>query len=210
MKGCISEVNSIPYVVNPLTVAYGKSGEPWLVLNCRHINLKLFKYKCCFKDQSVARNMFGAGDFLFAFDIRSAYHHVMIYPDHRTYLGFSWKSRDTVRYFVFNVLPFGISTAGYIFTKLLRIPVKKWRARGFRIVVFLDDGLGGAKGFKSALDASDYIHVDLAKFGFIIAEDKCSWMPCQSLTWLGYVWNTLEGIISVTNDRVERLVGILE
>jgi hypothetical protein len=33
-KEIISEVDEVPYVVNPLTVAYGKSGKPRLVLDC--------------------------------------------------------------------------------------------------------------------------------------------------------------------------------
>ena len=43
-KGCISQVNKSPVVVNPLTVAYGKSGKPRLVLDCRYINPELFKF----------------------------------------------------------------------------------------------------------------------------------------------------------------------
>ena len=45
-----------------------------------------------------------------------------IYEKHREYLGFSWifKGQGHVRYFVFNVLPFGVSTAAHIFTKVLR------------------------------------------------------------------------------------------
>ena len=153
---CITEVKEVPYIVNPLTVAYGRSGKPRLVLDCRHINLELFKYKCCFEDQSVAKQLFSKGDFLFEFDIRGAYHHIMIYPAHRTFLGFSWQYENLTRYFVFNVLAFGISTAGFIFTKLLRVAVKKWRSRGYKIVLFLDDGLGGECSFSDVL-----MHLDI-------------------------------------------------
>ena len=37
-KGVVSKTDEIPYVVNPLTVAYNKKGKPRLVLDCRHIN----------------------------------------------------------------------------------------------------------------------------------------------------------------------------
>lgn len=158
-KGCISELMDAPYIVNPLTVAYGTSGKPRLVLDCRHLNLELFKYKVCFEDQSVAKQLFSTGDYVFAFDIRSAYHHIMIFPDHRTYLGFSWHACEgSTRYFVFNVLPFGIATAGFIFTKLLRVALTKWRSLGYRVVLFLDDGLGGGSTCVEALAASDFIH----------------------------------------------------
>ena len=55
----------------------------------------------------------------------------MIANEDIEYLGFQWKDK----YYVFNVLPFGISTAGYIFTKVLRDVVKFWRSKGYKIVM---------------------------------------------------------------------------
>lgn len=39
----------------------------------------------------MARQLFEKGDFLFSFDIKAAYHHSMIFPEHHKYLGFSWQ-----------------------------------------------------------------------------------------------------------------------
>ena len=61
----------------------------------------------------------------------------------KKYLGFAWKFNGKIRYFTFNVSPFGPSTAPYIFSKLLRPLVKLWRSRGFHLVVYLDDGING-------------------------------------------------------------------
>ena len=44
-KGCISCVTFIPKVVNPLTVAYNRKGKPRLVLDFRHVNPHLHKFK---------------------------------------------------------------------------------------------------------------------------------------------------------------------
>ncbi|MEW8548152.1 MAG: reverse transcriptase domain-containing protein [Candidatus Thiodiazotropha sp.] len=209
-KGCVSEVFDAPHVVNPLTVAYNRGGKPRLVLDCRHINPHLFKYKCCFEDHSIAKGLFQTGDFLFTFDLKSAYHHVVIMESHRTYLGFHWTQCGVTRYFVFNVLPFGISTAGYIFTKVLRAVVKSWRAKGHRIIVFLDDGIGGAKGIERALAMSTFIRQDLLAFGFLLADEKCSWDPALVVTWLGHVWDMVSGKVSVTPERLERLDQTLD
>jgi len=37
-KGGVSEVEEIPTVDNPLTVAFSRAGKPRLVLDCRYIN----------------------------------------------------------------------------------------------------------------------------------------------------------------------------
>ena len=76
-------------------------------------------------------------DFLFSFDLKSGYHHVDVAKEHWKYLGFSWGSC----YYVFTVLPFGLASACYIFTKLVRPLVGYWRRKGLRIVVYLEDGL---------------------------------------------------------------------
>ena len=57
-------------------------------------------------------------------------------------MGIFWRSRysnNDVLY-VFLVLPFGLSSAPYIFKKLLKPLEKHWRIQGTCIAVFLDDG----------------------------------------------------------------------
>ena len=56
--------------------------------------------------------LFEKGDYLFSFDLND----IDIAEEHRKYLGYSWQKR----YYVFTVFPFGLSTASYIFTKIVR------------------------------------------------------------------------------------------
>jgi len=84
--------------------------------------------------------------FMIKFDLTSAYHFVEIYSPHTEYLGFSWFDQfGNVVYYKFTVLPFGISSACYLFTKLCRPLVNKWRGEGKMVSMFLDDGFGVAK-----------------------------------------------------------------
>ena len=52
-----------------------------------------------------------------------------IAQEYQTFLGFSWRDPDSNNeaFYVFTVLPFGLSTAPYIFTKLLKPVEKHWR-----------------------------------------------------------------------------------
>jgi hypothetical protein len=45
----------------------------------------------------------------------------------------------------FNVLCFGLATAGFIFSKVLRELIKYWRSKSIIIIMYLDDGLGGTE-----------------------------------------------------------------
>ena len=72
--------------------------------------------------------------------------------------------------------------------------------------MYLDDGLGGGNDLTSALKASSFIKQSLSDFGFLIAEEKCIWYPCQNLVWIGLVWDMLEGKIRITDERINRLI----
>jgi len=203
----ISEVHNKAqlHVINPLSVSMQASGKKRLILDLRKVNQCLYKQKFKFEDYKQALAYFRPGCFLTKFDLKSGYHHIEIFPDHRKYLGFAWKfNNGKIRYFMFNVLPFGLSTAPYIFTKLLRPLVKLWRSRGFHPVVYLDDGLNIEYSLEQAHSASHHIRGDLYAAGFIVAEEKTIWQPVQYIDWLGIRWNSVEGCISIVDKRVEK------
>ena len=140
---CIEELSEVPNIVNPLSVSIQSSGKKRLILDLRHVNLFVYKQKFKCEDLRVALSIISRGFSLFKFDLKSGYHHVEIFPEHRKFLAFSWGfDAGIIRYFQFAVHPFGLSSAPYLFTKLFRPLVKMWRCHGILIVVFLDDGLG--------------------------------------------------------------------
>lgn len=147
----IFELDSLPHNVNPLSVSVQSSGKKHSILDLRLINKHLWKQSVKFEDLKVVLNYLDRGHFLFSFDIMSGYHHIEIFPPHQSFLGFSWFYKGRVRCFCFKVLPFGLSTAPYIFTKLFRSLVSYWRQQGIHIVVFLDDGLEEAPSYQVAL-----------------------------------------------------------
>ena len=123
-----------------------KEGKLRLVLNLRHLNQYLRKDHFKYEDLRTALLFLNKEDFLIKFDLKSGYHHVDIFEPHQSYLGFSWDQGGLPKYFKFKVLPFGLSSACYAFTKLLRPLIRYWRAQGLRAVLYLDDGIVAAKG----------------------------------------------------------------
>lgn len=204
-KGVVTQVEVAQKVVNPLTVAYSKKGKPRLVLDCRHINQFLHTFKYKYEDIKVAEDMFEEGSFLFTFDLKSAYHSIDINQGSRSWLGFSLQADGKVKYYVFNSLPFGLATAGHIFSKVLRVVVKFWRANGHKIIMFLDDGIGGSTRFSQAILSGNFARETLLSLGFLLAEEKCQWMPNQRVTWLGHNINMSVGKLFITEERIDRL-----
>ena len=208
---CVEILDHKPDIVNPLSVSIQPSGKKRLILDLRHVNLYVFKRKFRCEDVSVALQIFPKGFVLFKFDLKSGYHHVEIFPDHRKYLAFSWDFGDgVVKYSQFTVLPFGLSSAPYLFTKLLKPILTSWRCKGIPMAIFLDDGLGGGSNSIKAKINSLTVRADLTRYGFVINEEKSLWEPVQVITWLGTVFDTYQGFISVTERRVSKLKSSID
>ena len=208
---CIEEITEKPFIINPLTVTVQSSGKKRLILDLRHVNKFIYKQKFKCEDVKTAMQLLDKDFFMFKFDLKSAYHHIEIFEEHRTYLAFAWNfGQSKTRYFRFCVLPFGLSTAPFVFTKLLKALIKYWRSQGIPIVVFLDDGLGGGTTQRQAKTHSLTVHADLLKCGFLVNEDKSQWTPLPEIIWLGYVINTLTNYIRTTDKRVQKLFSSIE
>ena len=208
----IEELACKPDIINPLSVSTRSSGKQRLILDLRHVNQFLYKQKFKCEDLGVATQLFDRNYYLFKFDLKSGYHHIEIFPDHRKFLAFEWDFGNGVsRYFQFCVLPFGLSSAPYIFTSILKPLQKSWRSQGIPIAIFLDDGLGEGTDFVSAKGNSLVVHSDLLKSGFVPNEEKSLWEPLLVITWLGVILDTIDGTIQATDERIEKLnAGLVE
>ena len=111
-------------------------------LSLRHVKDYLCVKKFKYENLKTVSNILEKNNQIFTFDLKSRYHHIPIHKDFQKFLGFSWEFKGEKRFFEFIVLPFGLSSACYIFTKLMRKLVKKWRSAGIKCVMYLDDGIG--------------------------------------------------------------------
>ena len=208
-SGSIVETKIKPKVVNPLSVSTNPNAKKRLILDLRYVNQYLKTDFIKFDDWRIFQNYVDKGNFAYKFDLSQGYHHVDIFEDHQTYLGFSWVFEGKTRYFVFTVLPFGLASAPYIFTKILRPLVSYWHDKGIKISVYLDDGAGTETSYKESLKNSEFVRNSLCKAGFIANEDKSVWEPSQELTWLGLTLNCETNIIRVTEKRISSIENSL-
>ena len=176
-------------------------GKKRLILDLRHVNQFIQPLKVKFEGHLQALTYVKKGNLLYKFDLKSGYHHVSINKEFTKFLGFSWIIGGKRRYFIFQVLPFGISSACHLFTKLLKPLVKYWRAKGFSVVVYLDDGWG-SESHLNCKWVSDKVRSDLKLAGFVINSEKSIWDPCFELEWLGYHWNSEKGIITIPERKI--------
>ena len=166
----IVQVDTRLFICSPFFVVESSSKKR-PVINLRHLNRSSFQYE----DFRTALLLFEKGDMAFTFDLKSGYHHVNIHQSCWKYSGFAWCLDGVPSYFVLKVLPFGLSSACYCFTKLFRPLVKYWQGHGHKVAVYLDDNICSVQADR-AMAASKFIQDSLSKAGFVSFQ----------VSWLGF------------------------
>ena len=160
LSGVVKQVFNMPHMVNPLTVA-DNSTKLRLVLDLRLLNPFVFVDKLKFENIDTAAQFFKKDQYLATFDLKSGYHHIDIRMEDQTLLGFQWNNC----YYTYTLLAFGLNVAGLIFTKVLRTLVKKWRAQGITVVLYIDDGILISDTLEGCLDSVITVRKDLKDSG---------------------------------------------
>ena len=202
---CVVGCTTCPIVTSPLSVVFNAKGKPRLVLDLRYVNQFLPDHKFKYEGLSLVPSLFQSGDFFSTFDLKSGYHHVDIHQDFWPYLGFCWGRDRSKKWFTFRVLPFGLSTACYVFTKLMRPLVKRWRSMGLRCIVYIDDGICASGSRQQCTADTQQIVDDLALAGFVLNKQKSCLEPQQEGVWLGFLLDLLGGMFYVPQEKVLKL-----
>ena len=204
-KGYVQETSSPTYCCNPLTVAKGKKLR--LVLDLRHVNAFVKYQPVKYDSWELLEQVLEEGDYFVSFDLTAAYNHVGIFPEHRKYFGFSYQFNSVTRYFYYVQLPFGLSSACHVFTKLNRPLVKLWRGMGIRAFMYIDDGIGVFRSAENASKLGPIMKAHLQSAGFLVNDKKSNWDPSPSLSWLGFSYDTVSRVISVPESKLDKFVN---
>ena len=149
----------IPTVVSPLgVVPKPHSDKLRLIVNLRYVNEHLVKRVLKFDGLSDIADMANKGGYSISYDLNSGYYHVALHPDSRRFVGFKWEGR----YYQYNCLPFGLSTAPWVFSKVIRELVMFWRSRGINILPYLDDFLFLIMGYDAGCLLAKIVEEDNA------------------------------------------------
>ena len=121
------------------------------------------------------------GDWAASVDLKDAYFHVAIDHHFHRFLRFGWKNK----LYQFLVLPFGLCLAPFVFTALTKPIIAFLRARGIRVIFYLDDILViGATKEECETNLAFVLQL-LQSLGFLINWKKSNLIPSQLFRFLG-------------------------
>ena len=172
-----------PLLVNTLgMVPKPRTDKFRLTVNMRYVNWHLGKKAFKFEGFKDLADLALKEDHVVFYDMMSGYYHVGLHPSSRNFVGFHWGGR----YYVYNCLPFGLSTAPWVFSKAMRESVMKWRREGIRFLSYLDDFTFMIQGFWQCVRLAHKVERDFILAGQKINVTKCHSIPSQQRRQLGF------------------------
>ena len=208
-KGRVEIVDKKPKLINPLHVVVQRL-KTRLILDCSILNKYIVVPKIKYENHDFALQYFKKGIYMFNYDLKDGYHHLLIHPEFRDYLGFKLIIDGKLTFCRYVVGCFGLADLPFIYTKIYRPLLTHWRSLGIQGIKFLDDGGFFIKDKDNAEAYSLHVKKDLIRSGSVYSIKKCCWEPTQKMIWLGFSWDSEIGSIAAAPHRIEKIKTVCD
>ena len=201
-NGAIVEVNHEPdEFISSIFVRPKKNGEHRVILNLKNLNEFIPYHHFKMDTFESAVNLLVKDCFMVSIDIRHAYHTIPIAEEHQKFLRFIWKEKI----FQYTCLPFGLSSAPRIFTKVLKPVFARLRMLGFVNISYIDDILLMGNSENDCNVNVQHTKLSLEKLGFVINENKSIFKPTKEIVFLGNIINSESMTVELTKEKKDTL-----
>ena len=194
-------VHSCPEFVSNVFIRAKKDGSHRLILNLVHLNPCVEYHH--FKMDTIENviKLMRPDCYMASLDLTKAYFSVPIAQDFRCFLKFAWG--DSL--YQFKVLPFGLSSGPRTFTKILKPIYAHLRQQGHIVSGYLDDSFLMSQTFDQCNDNVRMTDELFTSLGFSINYTKSATTPSQQLEHLGFVLDSANMTVSLTQNKREKL-----
>lgn len=182
------------------------NGKARFVLNLKPLNkfIKTDHFKM--EDIKTVRKIISQGSYMATLDIRDAYFLIPIHKGSRKFLRFMWEEEI----FEFQCLPFGLCSAPWLFTKIMKPVASYLRSRGWMSVVYLDDWLLIGNSVEQCKRNVEVTCNLLTSLGFIINIEKSKLEPSTSRLFLGFIFDSVAFKLYLPEEKKQRMLSLIE
>ena len=184
-----------------------KEGCSWRPsIDLKKLNLSVVKTKFRMETPQSVLRAIRQGDWMFSIDLKDAYLQIPIHPSSRKFLSFVVGSQT----WQFKALPFGLTTAPQVFTRVMAPVAAFLHRQGIRILRYLDDWIVLSATLEEAYRAKDLLLHLCEVLGIIINLQTSCLTPSQLVTYLGVRIDSLSFRASLTPARATKFLSVLE
>lgn len=211
--GAISQCNSSQeQFLSNIFLAPKPNGGKRFILNLKPLNKFITKTHFKMEDYRTALKLIPQGGFIATIDLKEAYLLVPICNDDRKYLRFNFQAPNSnnISTYEFTAMPYGLSVAPRVFTKIMKEVMSYLRKQGYKSVVYLDDILCIGDTRVQCLNNVHATLTILECLGFVVNYDKSSLTPSQVCTFLGFVYDTQHFSISLPQEKRQNIAQMIQ
>ena len=202
-KGAIIHTNhEKDEYISTIFIVEKKNGKFRPVINLRYLN-DYVRYNH-FKQETfkVVVDLLQKNDYMTSVDLQDAYFSVPIHVSCQKFLKFTWRSNM----YKFVCLPFGLTSAPFVFTKLLKPVYAMFRQRNIRCSYYIDDSICMSQDEQDCQDKTSTIVDNLEALGFVVNLQKSALAPAQKITFFGFIIDSVEFKVFLTEEKVQKIV----
>ncbi|KAI2646175.1 Transposon Ty3-G Gag-Pol polyprotein [Labeo rohita] len=187
-------------------LATKKDGGLRPIIDLRRLNRSVMKLK--FKMLTVKQvvSQIRSEDWFVTIDLKDAYFHVSILPQHRKFLRFAFRGEA----YQYRVLPFGLALSPRTFTKCVDAALVPLRLQGIRTLNYIDDWLILAASESLAARHQDVVLAHIKMLGLRLNAKKSVLFPSQRTTYLGVVWDSTTMQAHLSPARIESILAAVK
>lgn len=174
-----------------------QDGSSRFILNLKKFNNFVKKSHFKMEDIRTVLKLLNHDCFMATIDLKDAYFLVKMNENSQKYLRFLFNKEM----YEFKVLPFGLSSAPYVFTKLIRPILAHLRLQGVTIINYLDDFIIISESKQTCKDNVALVCKFLLSLGFIINYEKSQLSPRMKCRFLGFELDSHDFTISIPEDK---------
>lgn len=202
-KGAIERCKPVKnQFVSKVFLTDKSNGEKRFILNLKQLNVYLNVPHFKMEDTRTAARLIRKNGFIASIDLKDAYYLIPIHEKYKRFLRFIFDDK----LYQFCCLPFGLASAPYMFTKLLRPVVERLRTSGVTCVSYLDDFLLLGSTENECLENVQKTVSLLQSLGFIINIEKSNFTPSTRGRYLGFVFDTKRLTLELPQEKRNRIV----
>uniref|UniRef100_A0A1Y1ME70 Reverse transcriptase domain-containing protein n=1 Tax=Photinus pyralis TaxID=7054 RepID=A0A1Y1ME70_PHOPY len=154
------------------------------------------------EDYRTVIKLLRKGSFAVSLDLKDAYYMIRVHSDHRKYLRFSFQGV----LFEFKCLVFGLASAPYTFTKIIRPVTQVLRSKGIISVAYLDDFLLFGNSQSDCLKNLQFTLLLLDSLGFLLNTKKCCFLPKNFFSFLGFTFDSVNMTIGLPEEKRTKIL----
>ena len=200
---CCEVSNFSRYYENYIFPRVKPNGKVRIIFDMKSLNQKLsFK---TFKNMKLSDlyPYFHDNSYACRLDLSNAYYHLGIADSCKKFLAFNFDNKI----YTWNAMPFGLSEAPYLFSKVMECIITNLRIRYNLIIMFyLDDILILEKSYEACKMAIQLAIQFISSLGMSINYEKSISDPVQVITFLGVTLDLVNKTMSPSSDNIEKCI----